>query len=140
MLKSVCLAGVLLLTAAPALAQSCGSAPIAPAIPAPADVNGKTTDDAHKMVLDSMHVIKAYQGSLTTFRECLQTQTNQQKQALAAAASDKDKAAAAQQQIDGLQKQYDNTVDTETQVVTDWQKLHGAYCAMGSGLTGCTPK
>ena len=137
MLKSVCLVGVLLLTAAPALAQNCGSAPIAPAIPAPSDVNGKTPDDAHKMALDALHGVKAYQASLSTFRQCLITETNAQKQALTDAGTDKDKVAAAKQQINDLQKQYDRTVDTETQVVADYSKLHDAYCKMGTGLVGC---
>ena len=137
MLRSVCLVGVLLLTAAPALAQSCGTAPIAPAIPSTSDVSGKTPDDAHKMALDALHAVKAYQGTLGTYRECLLSQTNAQKQALADAKGDKQKSADAQQKITDLQKQYDQTVDTETQVVADYSKLHDAYCKMGSGLTGC---
>jgi hypothetical protein len=137
MLRSVCLVGVLLLTAAPALAQSCGSAPIAPAIPATTDVAGKTPDDAHKMVLDALHGVKAYQGSLSTYRQCLITETNAAKQAVADTKGDKDKSAAATQRMNDLQKQYDQTVDTETQVVADYSKLHDAYCKMGSGLAGC---
>lgn len=137
MFRSVCLAGVLLFAAAPAFAQSCGTEPIAPAIPAASEVNGKTPDDAHKLVLDSMHGIKAYQQVLSTYRECLQTQTDRQKQIVADAKGDKDKSAAAQQQAADLLKAYDHTVDTETQVVGDWQKLHTAYCGMGPGLSGC---
>ena len=137
MFKSVCLIGTVLMIASPALADtSCGTAPIPPAIPGAADLSGKTTDDAHTAVLNALKSVKAYQATLSTFRECLQTQANTQKAAAAAAKDDKEKKAA-QEQMQITQAAYDKTGDTETQVVTDYSNVHTAYCKMGDGLAGC---
>jgi hypothetical protein len=137
MFKRVCLIGAFLTIAGPALADtSCGTAPIGPAIPANSELTGKATDAAHDLVLASLKSVKAYQTTLGTFRECLITQTNAQKAAMAAAKEDKDKKAA-QDAMQSMQAAYDKTVDTETQVVNDWQVLHTAYCKMGDGLAGC---
>ena len=140
MFRSVCLIGAVLVMAAPALAAStCGSAPIAPAIPGASDLSGKTTDDAHNVVLAALKGVKAYQGTLSTFRECLTTAAAAQKPIIAdaKAANDKAKAEAATAEMASLQAAYDKTVDTETQVVTDYSNLHTAYCKMGDGLAGC---
>lgn len=143
MFKRVCLIGAVLVLASPALAQEgCGNSPMAPAIPSASDLGGKTTDDAHSVVLSALKSVKAYQGTLATYRECLTTQANNQKPIIAdaKAAGDKDKAAAAQQKMDALQASYDKTVDTETEVVKEYMALHNGYCAMGSGLAGCPKK
>lgn len=140
MFRSVCLIGAVLVLASPALAElSCGSAPIAPAIAGASDLAGKTTDDAHTMVLGALKSVKAYQGTLSTFRECLTTAANNQKPLIAdfKAKNDKAKMDAAKADMDAMQAAYDKTVDTETQVVTDYSNLHTAYCKMGDGLAGC---
>jgi len=141
MLKGVLLVGAILaVAAAPAFADpSCGNPPMAPAVPSGSDIAGKAPDDAHKIVLDTLHSVKAYQGSLGMFRSCLMAQSNAAKAAKAEAdaKADKAKADAATQQLADLQKMYDRSVDTETQVVTDYSNLHVAYCKMGANLTGC---
>jgi len=138
MFKSVLLIGAVAMMAGPALAEtSCGTAPLAPVVVSPADLAGKTTDDAHAAVLAALKGVKAYQATLSSFRECLVTQTTAQKAALVAAKDDKAKKAAAQEQIDAIQDAYDKTVDTETAVVTDYSNAHTAYCKMGDGLAGC---
>ena len=137
MFKSVCLIGAVLVLASPALADtSCGTAPIAPAITAPSDLSGKTTDEAHTLALGALKSVKAYQATLSSFRECLVTQTNALKASLASAKDDKAKQATTEQ-MTTMQAAYDKTVDTETQVVTDYSNLHTAYCKMGDGLAGC---
>ncbi len=142
MLRSVLLVGAVLAFAGPAFAESCGTAPIPPEIPGVNSLAGKTTDDAHTFVVASIKPVKTYQGQLSTYRECLQTQANAQKQVVADSKAKGDKAAAdkAQTEMEGLQKAYDKTIDVETQVVTDWQNLHNAYCKMGDGLVGCPKK
>ena len=141
MLKSVCFAGVLIaLSAMPALADlTCGSAPLAPAIPGASELAGRTTDDAHQFVLTALKGVKGYQGTLASFRECLKTETNTVKASFqeAKAKGDKDKAAQLQEQLDAMQSAWDKSVDTETQIVADYMKLHDAYCKMGTGLAGC---
>lgn len=129
------------LTAAPALADlTCGSAPLAPAVPGSADLAGKTTDEAHQIALGALKSVKAYQGSLTTFRQCLKSQSDGYQAAVDAAKAkgDKTEAAKVQQQLDDANKIFDKSIDTETQVVNDYMTLHNAYCAMGTGLTGCS--
>jgi len=139
MLKSVCLMGALLVAAAPAFGQSCGTAPLAPAIPASSDLNGKAPDDAHKFVLDVLKNVKAYQASLGTYRGCLKAQEAVELTALndAKTAGDKTKIAAAQQQAQSTIDVENKTVETEQQLATDYGTLHNAYCAMGTGLAGC---
>jgi len=137
MFKSVCLIGAVVMMAGSALADtSCGTGPIAPAVATAADLSGKSTDDAHTAVLGALKSVKAYQASLSSFRECLVTQTTAQKAALAAAKDDKAKKAPAEQ-IVAIQAAYDKTVDTETAVVTDYSNLHTAYCKLADGLAGC---
>ena len=144
MLKSICLAGAFFAAfAVPALADgSCGNAPLAPAIPSASEFAGKTPDDAHKVVLGALHSVKDYQTSLGSFRSCLVSQSAADKAALAdaQAKADKTKIASIKQQMDDMQKVYDHTVDTETQVVTDYSNLHAAYCNLGTGLAGCPTK
>ncbi|MDR3527787.1 MAG: hypothetical protein P4L57_10935 [Rhizomicrobium sp.] len=137
MFKSVLLIGAVAMMAGTALADTnCGTAPLAPVVVSAADLAGKTTDDAHTAVLGALKSVKAYQATLSTFRECLVTQTTAQKTALAAAKDDKAKKVV-QEQIDAIQAAYDKTVDTETAVVTDYSNAHTAYCKMGDGLAGC---
>jgi hypothetical protein len=141
MLNRVCFAGLMIaMSAVPALADlSCGSAPLAPAIPGASELSGRTTDDAHQVALTALKSVKGYQGTLASYRECLKTQTVTVKAAFqeAQAKGEKDKAAQLQQQLVGLQSDWDKTIDTETQVVGDYMKLHDAYCKMGTGLAGC---
>lgn len=139
MLKSICLAGVLFAMAAPAMAQSCGSAPIAPAIPGAGDLSGKAPDDAHKFVLDVLKSVKSYQQNLGAFRTCLKAQEDMQLAALndAKTAGDKTKIAAAQDQAQATIDATNKTIDSEQQVAADFNQLHQAYCAMGTGLAGC---
>lgn len=142
MRKSIVLIGAILVLASPAIAESCGDAPIAPDIPKASALAGKSTEDAHTFVLASFHSVRAWQGQLSPYRECLQKAANVQKAAAADAktSGDKAKADAATVQMNALQADYDKTVDTETQVASDFNNLHTAYCKMGDGLTGCPKK
>ena len=131
MLKEIGLAAVLAIAmAAPALADDCGVAPIPPAIPAPNDIASKPVEDARKVVLDAYHQVKAYQGSLKPYRACLDLQTNKDKADMDAAKQKKDtvQAASLQDQMDERRKTYDGTVDAESEVAAEFNKLHTAQC------------
>ncbi len=143
MLKNVCLVGAVLLLASPALADtSCGTTPIAPAIPTASSIAGKTADDATSIKHEAFLQVKAYQATLKPFRECLVKQTSALKAAADAGSDDKDKDAAARakrdaaDKISSMQKVYDKTVDEETQVVNDFVALQTAVCK----VVDCTPK
>ena len=143
MLKSYCLAAAIFAVAAgPALAQECGSPPIGPAIPAASDLNGKAVEAGRAEVLAAYHQVKAYQASLKPYRECLVKQAANDKAEMDAdiAKPDKDAAAMVRQRLDDRQKQYDSTVDSETQVATDFNNLHVAQCKVDTDPTICPKK
>jgi hypothetical protein len=144
MLKSYCFAAAILaLAAMPAIADNdCGPAPIGPAIPAASDLSGKTIEASRAEVLAAYHQVKAYQGALQPFRACLKTQSDANKAALleAQGKADKDKIASVQQSMEDLQKIYDGTVDTETQIANDFNALHMADCVNDTDPKICPKK
>jgi len=128
---------------APALADaSCGSPPLAPAIPPASDLAGKTADAARAEVIDAYHQVRAYQAALKPYRDCLIAATNTDKQAVADARANPDKdsqtkIANLQQEMNDLQKFYDSTVDTETQVVAQFNALHMEDCKTDTDSKVC---
>jgi hypothetical protein len=144
MLKKVCLtAAVLALTAMPTLAaDECGATPIAPAFPLASELAQKPVEAARKDVVDSYHLVKTYQAALGTYRACLLRLTKGDEDAIAAAQDKKDDAAvkAAQQRIADRQSAYDKTVDSETQIVTDFNTLRLAHCQRDTDPKICPQK
>ena len=53
---------------------------------------------------------------------------------------DKDKIASAKQSMADLQKIYDGTVDTETQIANDFNTLHMAHCVNDTDPKICPKK
>lgn len=136
MFKSVCLVGAVVFLASPALADSaCGPTPIAPAIPTAASIAGKTGDDASKIKHEAFVQVKAYQGTLKPYRDCLMKQSADTKATIDTAKDDSAKKAI-QAKMDDMQKAYDKSVDDETQVVNDFVALQTAVCK----VVDCTPK
>ena len=143
MLKLFGLVMVLTVGAAmPALAQECGTAPFAPAIPAPADIDSKTVEAARAQVVDAYHQVKAYQAALKPYRSCLDMQTAKAKTAMVAAQQKKDtvQAASMADEIDQTKKAYDSTIDSETQVAKDFNTLHIAQCTRDTDPNVCPKK
>ena len=135
MLKTVCLVGAVLLLASPALAEiSCGTTPIAPAIPTASAIAGKTAEEATAAKHEAFVQVKAYQATLKTFRECLITQTTALKGTVDAAKDDAAKKAVTEK-VEAMQKVYDKTIDDETQVVSDYGALQTAVCKIAE----CAP-
>ena len=134
MLKSFCFAAaVLAASAMPAFADDdCGPAPIAPAIPAASDLNGKTVEAGRAEVLDAYRQVKAFQGALQPYRACLKAQDDADLAAIADAKSkgdkEKDKIQPLQDRITARLKVNNQTVDTEQQVAIDFNNLHMAQC------------
>jgi hypothetical protein len=141
MLKSVFLAAtVAVFAAVPAFAvDACGSGPVAPAIPTVSDISGKTPEDAHTIKLDALKNVRIYQAALQPYYNCVETKTTQSNTAIAEAKKKNDNAKVAALQDDAatLQKNYQQTLATEKQVVADYMALHEGYCKMGVGLAGC---
>lgn len=136
MLKSVCLVGAVLFLASPALADAaCGPTPIPPAVPTAASIAGKPGEEASKIKHDAFVQVKAYQGTLKPFRECLMKQTGDVKASIETAKDDAAKKAATAK-MEEMQKAYDKTVDDETQIVNEFVALQTAVCK----IVDCAPK
>jgi hypothetical protein len=132
--------------AVPALAEnSCGTEPLAPAIPPASDLSGKTADVARAEVYDSYKQVKAFQAALKPYRDCLLAASGVDKKAVtdAQANPDKDsksKITALEQDMSDLQKAYDHTLDTEQQVANDFNTLHMADCKTDTDPNVCPKK
>ena len=147
MLKRVILVSAVVgAMAVPALAaNSCGSPPIAPAIPAASDLTGKAVEAGRTIVIDAYHQVKAYQAALKPYRDCLKAQEDNDKAGIAAAQQSTDKDA--KSKIDSLTQDAENviatenkTVDTEQQVATDFNTLHMAQCQQDTDPKICPKK
>ena len=141
MLKRILVAAaVAALTAGPAMAgHVCGLAPVAPVVPNASDIAGKTPDEAHKVILDVLKVVKIWQSALQPFYNCVEQQVIKDKADMADAKDKKDtaKMAAIVDAAAALNKEYQSEVETEKQVAADFQSLHDSYCKMGPDLVGC---
>ena len=144
MLRKFCLAAaVCAVAAAPAFADdTCGPAPIGPAIPGASDLAGKAIEAQRTVVIDAYHQVKAYQAALKPYRSCLSTQDQADRAKIAGLdrKKDADKIAVANQRIADRSKLNYQSVDSETQVVTDFNTLHVAECATDTDVKMCPKK
>jgi hypothetical protein len=130
----------------PAWAQtdSCGDEPIPPAIPTAADIGQKTPEDALAAKHGAFEDIKAWQGSLKSYRDCLNstvdTKTREKQSAAQATKPDQDKIAKIQGEIDAVNHAYDHSTDTEEKVVNDFHALSTAFCARDDVDRATCPK
>jgi len=124
------LAGLMVLVAAPALAQSCGSPPIAPAMPSAASIAQKTPAAAAAAKHDAFLDIKNWQADLKNYRACVQAQSSQAKAELAGVDKTKDAAKVKRlnDEIAESDHQFDSTVNAEEEVVNDFHAIQVAYC------------
>jgi predicted outer membrane protein len=135
MLKKFGLVAALsIMAAAPALAQnSCGDEPFPPALATAAEVGQKTPADAAKAKHQAFLDIKAWQGQLKDYRDCLDsTQSTVQRQlkdAQTATKPDQDKIKGLQAQIDAAKQAYARSTDSEERVVNDFHALSTAFCS-----------
>jgi hypothetical protein len=124
-----------LMVAAPAWAQSdtCGDEPIPPALPTAAEIGQKTPADAQKAKHGAFEDIRAWQGQLKGYRDCLDAAIAEDKlkkqKAVTATKPDADAIARIQADMDATNKAYDHTTDTEERIVNDFHAVSTAYCA-----------
>lgn len=132
MLLRVGVLGCLLAAVAawPALAESCGSAPIAPAIPTPGVMKQKSPADAVAAKHDAFVDIRNWQSDLKNYRNCLNSMGAQDKQQLQGLdpQKDGDKIKRLKDDAEAAGHQYDNTVDAEERVVNEFHAIQVAYC------------
>lgn len=145
MLRIFALAAVLAAVATvPAAADDmCGEAPYPPAIDKPDSLASKPVETARAVVKQDYDEVKAYQAQLKDFRACLDGQNRQDQFNIHAAQQKKDSAdevARLQEQIDARRKTYDATVDSETNVATEFNALHTAHCQRDTDPMVCPKK
>lgn len=124
-------AAALGMTTTGALAESCGSAPIAPVLPTAADINAKTSAAADAAKHDAFMEIRNWQNDLKDYRACLVNVSNQAKRTISGleGEKDKDKIAAIKADAARANHNYDDSVDMEERVVNEFHAVQAAYCA-----------
>ncbi len=124
-------AAALGLTITGALAESCGSAPIAPALPTAADINAKAPAAADAAKHDAFVEIRNWQNDLKDYRACLVNVSNGAKRQISGleAEKDKDKIAGLKADAGRANHEYDDSVDMEERVVNEFHAVQAAFCA-----------
>jgi hypothetical protein len=122
----------------------CGEPPIAPAIPSASDIRQRPPADAAAARHNAFSDIRRWQGSLKSFRDCLNAtlKTDQRDLYEAARASkpDKDKMAATQQEMKASNDAFDASVNEEEKVVNEFHAAQVAYCARTDVDVSTCPK
>jgi len=122
---------VLCVVTAPALAQSCGSTPIAPALPSVAEIAKKPPTESAAAKHDAFAEIKNWQADLKTYRACVTNLSKQDKQQLATV--DKDKKpelfSHLREEASASDRGYNDSVNMEETVVNEFHAIQAAYCA-----------
>jgi|GEM_PF-5210778 hypothetical protein len=123
-------------------ADECGPLPVAPAFLTISDLNAKPVEAARAEVVGSYHHVKTYQGSLRSFRECLQRVTKDDVAALGVAKAKHDDTLAKEIQgrMTDRQAISDKSVDSEQLVVTDFNTLRVAHCTRDTDPKVCPQK
>jgi hypothetical protein len=128
--------------ATPAFAQSCGSAPIAPAIPSVADIKQKAPADAAASKHDAFVEIKNWQADLKTYRDCVTNISNGDKRQLAQLDPSKDASKVKQlkDEASSATHAFDQSVDMEERVANEFHAIQAAYCARADVDRSSCPK
>lgn len=124
--------------------QMCGDPPIAPAIPSAADIRDKSAADAAAARHGAFMDIKRWQGSLKSYRECLNATVDSDKRLLGEAQRadkpDKNKITKLQQEITNSGHAWDTSVDDEERVVNEFHAVQVAYCTRTDVDRSACPK
>jgi hypothetical protein len=126
----------------PAFAQSCGSAPIAPALPSVTQINQKSPADAGAAKHDAFIEIKRWQEELKTYRACMTSVNAQDKQQASQAdpKKDADKIKRLQDEAVNATHEYDASVDMEERVANEFHAIQAAFCARPDTDKSSCPK
>jgi hypothetical protein len=130
------------MVATPGLAQSCGSAPIAPAFPTAAEIKQKSPADAAAAKHDAFVEVKNWQADLKTYRDCVTNISNDRNRQAAGLdpKKDADKIKQLQSEAKAATHQYDATVDMEEKVVNEFHAIQAAFCGRSDVDRSSCPK
>ncbi|HEY3778860.1 MAG TPA: hypothetical protein VGL35_12460 [Rhizomicrobium sp.] len=146
MLERLGLAGILLvvLTCGAAAQEMCGDSPIAPVIPAPADVRQKPAADANAAQHSAFLEIRKWQGALKSYRDCLNATVDTDKRDLGEAARDSKpdtkKMGKLEQEMTDSHHAWDASVDEEERLVNEFHAVQVAYCSRNDVDRSSCPK
>lgn len=130
----ICLAFAVLMACAGAAAaqEMCGDPPIAPVIPSAADMRTRAPADAAAARHNAFADVRRWQGSLKSYRDCLNATIGMDKRDAQENARsdkpDKDKLAKWNEEIEAINHAYDASVDQEERVVNEFHAAQVAYC------------
>lgn len=130
----ICIAFAFLIASAGAAAaqEMCGDPPLAPVIPTAADIRARTPADAAAARHSAFADVRRWQGSLKSYRDCLDATISQDKRDAGESARsdkpDKDKIKKWNEEIVAINHAYDVSVDQEERVVNDFHAAQVAYC------------
>lgn len=136
---------MLLASGGAAAAQSmCGEQPIAPVIPAASEMKQKSPADAASARHNAFADIKRWQGSLKSYRDCLNATITTDKRDLyedaRATKPDKDKMAGIGKEMKASNDAFDASVNEEEMVVNEFHAVQVAYCTRTDVDVSSCPK
>jgi hypothetical protein len=147
MLAKLCVAAVVLIASAGAVAAQddmCGDLPIGPVIVAPADVLRKSPADADAAQHGAFLDIKRWQGSLRSYRECLNATVETDKRDIGeiqrSDKPDTKKIDKLKQALEDLGHAWDASVDEEERTVNQFHAVQVAYCSRTDVNRAVCPK
>jgi len=142
----ICAGFVLLLaaTGAAAAQEMCGDPPIAPVIPSAEEIRAKTPTDAAAARHNAFADVRRWQGSLKSYRDCLNatiaTDKRNASQMARTSKPDKDKIAKVNDEIVASNHAFDVSVDQEERVVNEFHAAQVAYCSRKDVDVSTCPK
>ena len=142
----ICLTVALLIASAgAAVAQEmCGDPPLAPVLPTATEMRAKSPADAAKARHSAFADVRSWQGSLKSYRDCLNATIATDKRTAGENARsdkpDKNKIASWNAEIEAANHAYDRSVDQEEKVVNEFHAAQVAYCTRKDVDVSTCPK
>lgn len=129
---------------AAAAEETCGDPPLAPVIPSAADMRARPPADAATARHNAFADVRSWQGSLKSYRDCLNATIAMDKRDAGESARsekpDKDKILKWNAEIEAINHAYDVSVDQEERVVNDFHAAQVAYCTRKDVDVSTCPK
>src|SRR5579862_9802043 len=124
--------------------QMCGDPPLAPVLPSATEMRAKSPADAARARHSAFADVRGWQGSLKSYRDCLNATVAMDKRTAGENARsdkpDKEKIANWKAEIDEANHAYDVSVDQEERVVNEFHAAQVAYCARKDVDVSTCPK
>jgi hypothetical protein len=131
-------------TGAAAAQEMCGAPPFAPVLPSAEEMRTKVPADAAGARHSAFAEVRRWQGSLKSYRDCLNatiaTDKRDAQGAVHTEKPDKEKIAKLNEEIAASNHAYDVSVDQEERVVNEFHAAQVAYCTRKDVDVSTCPK